>query len=113
MRRLLEVAARGLHIRCYFRSISFASTASLRAARSVRWWRMGTGRHLPSRVGSGAGLPRQPGNSPRDSVASRGGGLPLPDIHVLPASGHWPFAGAPETVQRLLVEFVSRVGATQ
>jgi pimeloyl-ACP methyl ester carboxylesterase len=25
----------------------------------------------------------------------------------LPASGHWPFADAPETVERLLVEFLS------
>jgi pimeloyl-ACP methyl ester carboxylesterase len=33
------------------------------------------------------------------------------DVHVLPASGHWPFADAPETVERLLVEFVQRVGA--
>jgi pimeloyl-ACP methyl ester carboxylesterase len=29
---------------------------------------------------------------------------------VLPTSGHWPYADAPETVERLLVEFVSRVG---
>jgi hypothetical protein len=30
-------------------------------------------------------------------------------VHVLPASGHWPYADAPETVERLLVEFVTRV----
>ncbi len=30
--------------------------------------------------------------------------LPLADVHVLPASGHWPFADAPETVERLLLE---------
>jgi pimeloyl-ACP methyl ester carboxylesterase len=38
--------------------------------------------------------------------------LPDADVHVLPASGHWPFADAPETVERLLLEFVERrVGA--
>jgi pimeloyl-ACP methyl ester carboxylesterase len=36
--------------------------------------------------------------------------FPSADVHVLPASGHWPFADAPDTVQRLLVEFLgSRV----
>jgi pimeloyl-ACP methyl ester carboxylesterase len=30
--------------------------------------------------------------------------LPLADVHVLPASGHWPFVDAPETVERLLLE---------
>jgi pimeloyl-ACP methyl ester carboxylesterase len=35
--------------------------------------------------------------------------FPSADVHVLPASGHWPFADAPETVERLLVEFVARV----
>jgi pimeloyl-ACP methyl ester carboxylesterase len=34
--------------------------------------------------------------------------FPSADVHVLPASGHWPFADAPETVERLLVEFLSR-----
>jgi pimeloyl-ACP methyl ester carboxylesterase len=37
--------------------------------------------------------------------------FPSADVHVLPASGHWPYADAPETVERLLVEFVSRLGA--
>jgi pimeloyl-ACP methyl ester carboxylesterase len=37
--------------------------------------------------------------------------FPSADVHVLPASGHWPFADAPETVERLLVEFLGRVGA--
>jgi pimeloyl-ACP methyl ester carboxylesterase len=32
--------------------------------------------------------------------------FPSVDVHVLPASGHWPFADAPETVERLLVEFL-------
>jgi pimeloyl-ACP methyl ester carboxylesterase len=29
------------------------------------------------------------------------------DVHVLPASGHWPFADAPDTVERLLAEFLT------
>jgi pimeloyl-ACP methyl ester carboxylesterase len=34
--------------------------------------------------------------------------FPSAEVHVLPASGHWPFADAPETVERLLLEFHSR-----
>lgn len=37
--------------------------------------------------------------------------FPSADVHVLPASGHWPYADAPETVERLLAEFLARVGA--
>jgi pimeloyl-ACP methyl ester carboxylesterase len=37
--------------------------------------------------------------------------FPSADVHVLPASGHWPYADAPETVERLLVEFVGRLAA--
>lgn len=37
--------------------------------------------------------------------------FPSADVHVLPASGHWPYADAPETVERLLVEFVTGVRA--
>lgn len=33
--------------------------------------------------------------------------FPSADVHVLPASGHWPFADAPDTVERLLVGFLS------
>jgi pimeloyl-ACP methyl ester carboxylesterase len=33
--------------------------------------------------------------------------FPAADVHVLPASGHWPFADAPDTVERLLVEFLT------
>lgn len=36
--------------------------------------------------------------------------FPSADVHVLAASGHWPFVDAPETVERLLVEFLGRVG---
>jgi pimeloyl-ACP methyl ester carboxylesterase len=34
--------------------------------------------------------------------------FPSAEVHVLPASGHWPFADAPETVERLLLEFLAR-----
>jgi pimeloyl-ACP methyl ester carboxylesterase len=37
--------------------------------------------------------------------------FPSAEVHVLPASGHWPFADAPETVERLLVEFLARMPA--
>jgi len=33
--------------------------------------------------------------------------FPAAEVHVLPASGHWPFADAPETVERLFAEFLS------
>jgi pimeloyl-ACP methyl ester carboxylesterase len=33
--------------------------------------------------------------------------FPAAEVHVLPASGHWPFADAPDTVERLLVEFLT------
>jgi pimeloyl-ACP methyl ester carboxylesterase len=38
--------------------------------------------------------------------------FPSAEIHVLPDSGHWPFADAPETVERLLVDFLARVGGS-
>ncbi|MBO0768365.1 MAG: alpha/beta fold hydrolase [Solirubrobacterales bacterium] len=36
--------------------------------------------------------------------------FPDADIHLLPVSGHWPHADAPDRVQRLLVEFISDRG---
>lgn len=33
--------------------------------------------------------------------------FPSAQVHVLPDSGHWPFADAPEAVERLLVGFLS------
>ncbi|HWJ42016.1 MAG TPA: alpha/beta hydrolase [Solirubrobacterales bacterium] len=39
--------------------------------------------------------------------------FPSAEVHVLPASGHWPYADAPETVERLFVEFLGRVGAEE
>jgi pimeloyl-ACP methyl ester carboxylesterase len=32
--------------------------------------------------------------------------FPAADVHVLPASGHWPFADSPEAVERLLIEYL-------
>ncbi|MHB1570266.1 MAG: alpha/beta fold hydrolase, partial [Solirubrobacteraceae bacterium] len=37
--------------------------------------------------------------------------FPSADVHVLPASGHWPFVDSPEIVRRLLLEFIGRVAA--
>lgn len=37
--------------------------------------------------------------------------FPSADVHVLPASGHWPFADAPETVERLLLAHLGKVAA--
>lgn len=36
--------------------------------------------------------------------------FPSADVHVLAASGHWPYADDPETFERLLVEFLSGLG---
>jgi len=49
---------------------------------------------------------------PAKYAAAQRDAFPSADVHVLPASGHWPYADAPETVERLLVEFVERVAAT-
>ncbi|HEX2393616.1 MAG TPA: alpha/beta hydrolase [Solirubrobacterales bacterium] len=35
--------------------------------------------------------------------------FPAAEVHVLPDSGHWPYADAPDAVARLLVEFLQRV----
>jgi pimeloyl-ACP methyl ester carboxylesterase len=35
--------------------------------------------------------------------------FPSAEVHVLPASGHWPFVDAADTVERLLLEFTGRV----
>lgn len=48
---------------------------------------------------------------PAEYAARQRDAFPSADVHVLPASGHWPFADAPETVERLLTEFVGRVAA--
>jgi len=48
---------------------------------------------------------------PSSYAARQREAFPSADVHVLPASGHWPFADAPETVERLLVEFLERTPA--
>lgn len=35
--------------------------------------------------------------------------FPSAKVHVLPDSGHWPFVDAPDTVERLLLDFLRRV----
>jgi pimeloyl-ACP methyl ester carboxylesterase len=35
--------------------------------------------------------------------------FPSADVHVLAASGHWPYVDAADTVERLLLEFLARV----
>lgn len=46
---------------------------------------------------------------PSSFAAAQEQAFPSAEVHVLPASGHWPFADAPETVERLLVEFLARI----
>jgi pimeloyl-ACP methyl ester carboxylesterase len=46
---------------------------------------------------------------PSAMAARQRDAFPSADVHVLPASGHWPYADAPETVERLLVEFVGKL----
>jgi len=46
---------------------------------------------------------------PSSYAARQRDAFPSADVHVLSASGHWPYADAPETVEQLLVEFVGRV----
>jgi pimeloyl-ACP methyl ester carboxylesterase len=47
---------------------------------------------------------------PAEYAARQRDAFPSAEVHVLPASGHWPYADDPQTVERLLVEFLSRVG---
>ncbi|MBB4663115.1 alpha/beta fold hydrolase [Conexibacter arvalis] len=37
--------------------------------------------------------------------------FPSAEVHVLPVSGHWPFADSPEAVERLVVDHLVRAGA--
>ena len=46
---------------------------------------------------------------PSSYAAKQREAFPAADVHVLSASGHWPFADAPETVERLLTEFLARL----
>ena len=44
---------------------------------------------------------------PWEYAARQRDAFPSADVHVLPLSGHWPYADAPETVERLLLEFLA------
>lgn len=46
---------------------------------------------------------------PASYAARQRDAFPSAEVHVLGASGHWPYADAPETVERLLVDFVQGV----
>ena len=48
---------------------------------------------------------------PAEYAARQRDAFPSAEVHVLAASGHWPYADDPQTVEKLLVEFLSRVGA--
>lgn len=48
---------------------------------------------------------------PAKYAARQRDAFPSAEVHVLPASGHWPFADAPETVERLFTAFLARVRA--
>jgi pimeloyl-ACP methyl ester carboxylesterase len=59
-------------------------------------------RNLPALVIWGeedAYLPAEYAERQRDA-------FPSADVHVLPASGHWPFADSPQAVERLLIEYL-------
>jgi pimeloyl-ACP methyl ester carboxylesterase len=59
-------------------------------------------REIPALVIWGAGdayLPASFAERQRDA-------FPAADVHILPASGHWPFADSPEEVERLLIEYL-------
>ena len=47
---------------------------------------------------------------PAEYAARQREAFPSAEVHVLPASGHWPYADDPQTVEKLLVEFLPRVG---
>jgi len=44
---------------------------------------------------------------PSSFAARQREAFPAAEVHVLPVSGHWPFADAPETVERLFAEFLA------
>lgn len=44
---------------------------------------------------------------PSSYAARQREAFPSAEVHVLPTSGHWPFADAPETVERVFVEFLT------
>jgi pimeloyl-ACP methyl ester carboxylesterase len=50
---------------------------------------------------------------PSSFAARQRDAFPSAQVHVLPASGHWPYVDAPETVERLLVEFLSGLSSAE
>lgn len=48
---------------------------------------------------------------PSSYAARQREAFPAAEVHVLPVSGHWPFADAPETVERLFTEFLTELTA--
>ena len=46
---------------------------------------------------------------PSSYAARQREAFPAAEVHVLPVSGHWPFADAPETVERLFTEFLKEL----
>lgn len=46
---------------------------------------------------------------PSSFAARQRDAFPSADVHVLPASGHWPFVDSPEIVRRLLLEHLERL----
>jgi pimeloyl-ACP methyl ester carboxylesterase len=46
---------------------------------------------------------------PSSYAAKQRMAFPSADVHVLPSSGHWPFADSAEIVQRLFVEFLATI----
>ena len=66
------------------------------------WSRRCAPRDTPALVIWGGGDAYLPASTPSASASS-----PRAEIHVLPGSGHWPYADAPAEVERLL-DFLSR-----
>lgn len=48
---------------------------------------------------------------PSSYAARQREAFPAAEVHVLPVSGHWPFADAPETVERIFTEFLTELTA--
>jgi pimeloyl-ACP methyl ester carboxylesterase len=46
---------------------------------------------------------------PSSYAARQREAFPSAEVHVLPVSGHWPFADAPETVDLIFTEFLKRL----
>lgn len=61
-------------------------------------------RDIPALVIWGEGDPYLPSSfAPRQRDA-----FPSAEVNVIPASGHWPYADSPETVERLFTQFLTK-----